>query len=84
MSLSEILFVGLLGLVVFGPKKLMQVGQHVGQALAAFKKATSDFSTQVNAEMLMAEQGPKKTDLKIEAAETLESGVHPGAAATSL
>lgn len=84
MSLSEILFVGLLGLVVFGPKKLMQVGQHVGQALAAFKKATSDFSTQVNAEMLMAEQGPKRADLKIAAAETVEPGVNPGTAATSL
>ncbi len=56
MSLSEILFLGILGLVVFGPKKLVEVGQHVGQALAAFKKATGEFQSQLGAEIASAEK----------------------------
>ena len=35
---------GGLGLVVFGPKKLAELGQHVGRALAAFRKATDEFN----------------------------------------
>lgn len=84
MSLSEILFVGLLGLVVFGPKKLMQVGQQVGQALAAFKKATGDFKTQLSAEMLLSEQVHQSSEPKIDASETPISGVNSGATALSL
>ena len=58
MSLSEVLFLGLLGLVVFGPKKLVEIGQHVGQALAAFKKATGEFQSQLGAEIARAEKPP--------------------------
>ena len=58
MSLSEVLFLGILGLVVFGPKKLVEVGQHIGQALAAFKKATAEFQSQLGAEIARAEKQP--------------------------
>ncbi len=50
MSLSEILFLAVLGLVVFGPKKLAELGQHVGRALAAFRKATDEFKSQLGNE----------------------------------
>ncbi|GAC1516533.1 MAG: hypothetical protein NVS1B11_37500 [Terriglobales bacterium] len=56
MSLSEILFLGLLGLVVFGPKKLVEVGQHVGRALAAVKKATDEFKVQLGSEIATADK----------------------------
>ena len=58
MSLSEILFLGILGLVVFGPQKLVEVGQHIGQALAAFKKATAEFQSQLGAEIASVEKQP--------------------------
>ena len=56
MSLSEILFLGILGLVVFGPKKLVEVGQHVGRALAAFRKATDEFQSQLGSEIATADK----------------------------
>ena len=56
MSLSEILFLGILGLVVFGPKKLVEVGHHVGRALAAFRKATDEFKSQLGSEIATAEK----------------------------
>ncbi|MFY9949011.1 MAG: twin-arginine translocase TatA/TatE family subunit [Candidatus Sulfotelmatobacter sp.] len=33
MSFSEILFLGLLGLVIFGPKKFAEFGQQAGKTL---------------------------------------------------
>jgi Sec-independent protein translocase protein TatA len=50
MSLPEIMFIGLLGLVIFGPKKLLEVGQEAGRALARLKKMSGDFQSQVEAE----------------------------------
>ena len=38
MSLAEMLFLGLLGLVTFGPKKLVEVSQQAGKMLARLKK----------------------------------------------
>ena len=51
MSLSEILFLGVLGLVVFGPGKLAEVGQLAGKTLARLKKVSDDFQFQLQTEI---------------------------------
>jgi Sec-independent protein translocase protein TatA len=51
MSLSEMLFLGLLGLVVFGPKRLAGLGQQAGKALARWKKISSEFQNQLATEI---------------------------------
>lgn len=51
MSLSEMLFLGLLGLVIFGPKKLAEVGQQAGKTLARLKKVSNEFQSQLQAEI---------------------------------
>jgi Sec-independent protein translocase protein TatA len=45
------LFLALLGLVIFGPKKLVAVAQEAGKMLARLKKVSSDFHSQVQAEI---------------------------------
>ena len=49
MSFSGMLFFMLLGLVVFGPKKSIEMGTQLGRALAGFKRARSHFQTQLKA-----------------------------------
>jgi sec-independent protein translocase protein TatB len=51
MSLSEMLFIGLLGLVIFGPKKLIEVSQEAGKTLGRLKKLSGDFRSQMKAEI---------------------------------
>jgi Sec-independent protein translocase protein TatA len=51
VSLSEMLFLGLLGLVIFGPKKLAEVGQESGKTLARLKKMGSEFQSQLSTEV---------------------------------
>jgi Sec-independent protein translocase protein TatA len=51
MSLSEMIFLALLGLVIFGPKKLAEVGQQAGQMLARLKKVSGDFQSQLATEI---------------------------------
>ena len=51
MSLSEILFLGLLGLVIFGPRKPAEFGQHAGKTLARLKKISGEFQSQLATEI---------------------------------
>lgn len=61
MSLSEMLFLGLLGLVIFGPKKLAEVGQEGGRILARLKKMSSEFQSQLATEVsARPDDGTKK------------------------
>jgi len=55
MSLSEIIFLGLLGLVIFGPRKLISVGQDAGKMIGRLKTISSDFKSQLDAEISTAE-----------------------------
>jgi Sec-independent protein translocase protein TatA len=51
MSFSGMLFLMLLGLVIFGPKKLSQLGKQIGRMLAELNSFTRDFKSQLKIEM---------------------------------
>ena len=51
MSLAEMMFLGLLGLVIFGPKKLVEVSQQAGKMLARWKKMGGEFQSQLATEV---------------------------------
>ena len=51
MSLSERFFLALLGLVIFGPKKLAGIAPQVGKTLARWKAISSDFQSQLATEI---------------------------------
>ncbi len=47
----EILLILIIGLLVFGPDKLPQIGREMGKAFRAFRKASSDLTNEVNKEL---------------------------------
>jgi sec-independent protein translocase protein TatB len=51
MSFSGMVFLMLLGLIIFGPKKLPQVGMQIGRVLAELKAFTHDFKSKLEIEM---------------------------------
>ncbi len=59
LGLPEILFILVLALLVFGPKRLPQVGRTLGKALGEFRRATTDLKRSIDDE-LRAE--PSSTD----------------------
>jgi TatA/E family protein of Tat protein translocase len=55
-SFPDMIFLFLLALVVFGPKKLPEIGRQVGKLLNELKRASNEFKAQIQTEMDNMEQ----------------------------
>jgi sec-independent protein translocase protein TatB len=55
LGMPEMIFIFLLALLLFGPKKLPQVGRELGKALSEFKRASNEFKNQLETEIEQAE-----------------------------
>lgn len=43
IGMQELILIGVIALIVFGPRKLPQMARTVGKVMADFRKATNDF-----------------------------------------
>jgi Tat protein translocase TatB subunit len=48
---SEIILILIIGLIVFGPRKLPEIGKSVGKMLAEFRRASADFRQTIESEV---------------------------------
>ncbi|PYX88086.1 MAG: twin-arginine translocase TatA/TatE family subunit [Acidobacteria bacterium] len=51
LGFPEMIFIFLLALIIFGPKKLPEIGRQIGKALNEFKRASNEFKAQIEAEI---------------------------------
>lgn len=51
LGLPELIVILIIGLVIFGPKKLPELGQNIGKALKNFKKGMNDATEEFKAEV---------------------------------
>jgi len=51
LGFSEMIFLFFLALLIFGPKKLPEIGRQVGRALNEFKRASDEFKSQIQSEI---------------------------------
>jgi len=65
LGIPELLIIFVIALIVFGPKKLPDLGKSIGRAMAEFKKASDEFQESVRSEMKEVEQSANvKEELK--------------------
>jgi sec-independent protein translocase protein TatA len=57
LGFPELLLIFIVALLIFGPKKLPDLGRSIGRAMSEFKKASDEFQSTVREEM----QEVKKT-----------------------
>lgn len=48
LGISEMAFIFVLALLLFGPKKLPELGRQVGRAMAQYKRAMGELQAQIN------------------------------------
>ena len=51
MSFSETIFLFLLALIIFGPKKLPEIARQLGKYMNEFKRASNEFKAQIEQEI---------------------------------
>jgi len=51
ISGPELLMILILGLLLFGPRKLPQIGKTIGKAFSEFRRATTDFKMNLEREV---------------------------------
>lgn len=64
LGLPELIVIFIIALLVFGPKKLPDLGKSVGRAMAEFKKAQQGFQESVRAEMKEVEKTINLQEIK--------------------
>lgn len=51
LGFPEMTFIFLLALIIFGPRRLPEIGRQIGKALAEFKRYSNDFKYQLETEV---------------------------------
>ena len=56
IGMPELIIIFVIALVIFGPRKLPELGRSLGKSLAEFKRATNDLKSTLEDEIRIEEQ----------------------------
>ena len=70
VGLPEITVILILALLIFGPKKLPELGKQLGKTLKSLKKASNEFQNEID--QVMNEDDKEKSPKSIESNQTKE------------
>ena len=71
LSMPDTLILMILALVVFGPRRLPQIGRQIGKLMYEFRKASNDFKFQMEEELRLAEDADRRKKEEAERARNL-------------
>src|SRR5207245_6061027 len=60
LGFPEMLFIFLLALIIFGPKKLPEIGRQIGRALNELRRASNEFKAQIESEISQLDVEPNR------------------------
>ncbi len=74
LGFAEILFILVLALLVFGPRRLPEVGRTLGRALGEFRRATGDLKRSFDREIGASEDAEALTSIREDVRSALDVG----------
>jgi sec-independent protein translocase protein TatA len=60
LGFPEVLFILVLALLIFGPRRLPEIGRTIGKGMAQFRKASNDLRRSIESEISLDEDGPPR------------------------
>ena len=78
LGFPEMAFLFVLALLLFGPKKLPEIGRQIGKALNEFKRASNEFRSQIETEIANIERETESTPQILPPAKAPEGAVASG------
>ncbi len=83
IGMPELIIIFVIALIIFGPRKLPELGRSLGKSLAEFKRASNELRNTLEEEIRVEEQKVQTEKIKADAPrspEVLESQGHTPAA----
>ena len=74
IGMPELIIIFVIALIIFGPRKLPELGKSLGKSLAEFKRASNELKSTLEEEIRVEEQRSK-----LESSKTTETPVTPPA-----
>jgi sec-independent protein translocase protein TatB len=71
MSLPDTIFIFGLALVIFGPKKLPEIGRQLGKLVLEFRRASNEFKMQIEEELRAADVADRQKQITAPVAPTV-------------
>ena len=62
VGLPEVTVILILALLIFGPKKLPELGKQLGKTLKSLKKASNEFQNEIDQVMNEEDESPKSIE----------------------
>src|SRR5271165_1538542 len=77
MHVGDTIFIFCLALIIFGPKKLPEIGRQIGKLMVEFRRASNEFKMQIEEELRASEEEERQKE--ISAATTMLPASPPAA-----
>jgi len=81
MHVGDTIFIFCLALIIFGPKKLPEIGRQIGKLMVEFRRASNEFKMQIEDELRASEEAERQKE--ITAAKAIAALPTSGSAAAS-
>lgn len=80
LGMPELLIILVLALIIFGPRKLPDLGRSLGKSIGEFRRASNELKTTLEEEIRLEEVKEQRAKMEAEQASAVEAG-NPAAAA---
>jgi sec-independent protein translocase protein TatA len=70
IGMPELIIIFVIALIIFGPRKLPELGRSLGKSLAEFKKASNELRSTLEEEIRLEEQKPTEPSKTTQASTT--------------
>lgn len=77
LGMQEIIVIFVLALIVFGPRKLPEIGKSLGKGLAEFKKASNELKQTWEAEVRLEKEKETMSEAREAVAQAKEAMTQP-------